>query len=95
MAKFEINKDVFFQRSYILTEATHALTMMALSGHGHCILANYTYCIQLTVYSKSANEAQVNYEHLNELLHDNWQGEIQDFTEDDPQFWITRFTYHF
>lgn len=95
MAKFEINKEVFLQRSYILTEATHALTMMALSGHDHCLLSNYEYCIQLTVYSHSANEAQENYENLSELLNGDWQGEIQDFSEDDPKFWTTRFTYHF
>lgn len=95
MAKFEINMDVYYQRGTILYEATYALNMMALTGHNHCLLSNYEHSIQLTVYSHSENEAQENYENLCELLHGEWLGDIQDFSEDDPKFWTTRFTYYF
>lgn len=95
MAKFEINKDEYYQRGTILNEATYALNMMALTGHDHCLLSNYEHSIQLTVYSHSANEAQENYENLSELLRGKWQGKIQDFSEDDPKFWTTQFTYNF
>lgn len=95
MAKFQINMDLFFQRGNTLNEATYALTMMALSGHSHCQLANYSNGIQLTVYSHSDTDAQDVYVLLSELLRGNWQGEIQDFLEDDPKFWTTQFTYRF
>lgn len=95
MAKFEIKKEVFFQRSYILTEATHALTMMALSGHNHCRLSNYSHSIELTVFSYSETEAQEIEENLRELLRCNWQGGITAFTDEEPYFWKTEFTYNF
>lgn len=95
MAKFEINTEVFYQRSKILAEATYALTRLALSGHDHCNLGNNAYHIQLTAYSHSATEAQETECSLRELLSSNWHGEINSFTEEEPYFWTTIFTYDF
>lgn len=87
--------DVYYQRGTILNEATYALTALALSGHDHCTMGNYPYFIQLTVYSHSETEAQEIEGILRELLHGNWQGEINAFTDEKPYFWTTQFSYHF
>ena len=92
---YEISTKFVRANGDAIAQGVRFFNFLTYCGVGHMRFCKYTHQVGIEVYCDSPEEAEEVAKISQDFLLRGWQSEIEDFTEQEPYFWLVRFKYHF
>lgn len=93
--KYLISTEFVREHGDAIAQGVQFFNFLTYCGMEHMQFCKYCSYVCIDVYVDSPEEAEEIEKISQDFLWRGWQCEIEDFTEQEPHFWLVRFKYYF